>query len=289
MLPHQASNGAGGLVVSTRGTVESKEVEQIALIEERRDCQELRVPAPRTHQAGVRFADREAVVETIQLNHVVQVGSVAGITAGATAKGPIQGQKAGLSASRREGAIYEIAAAQAGIEQILAGEAGLQVQAHVVVKDCGANISPVGISAIAASSSRSGSSSGSRSRIRTGSWEVVGLTATEGVGTDHEDGVALQFGGGGELGGLQLADALVETVNAALEHAEFLLEVVDQALQFVGHFGDAIETGVQQCSGLKAGHRLATFEGAVGITSYAAVALDQVAQRLIGPVGGLNF
>ena len=126
-------------------------------------------------------------------------------------------------------------------------------------------------------------------RTLTSRGEVVGLTATEGVGTDHEDGVTLQFGGGGELGGLQLAHALVETVNAALEHAEFLLEVVDQALQFVGHFGDAIETGVQQCSGLKAGHRLATFEGAVGITSYAAVALDQVAQRLIGPVGGLNF
>ena len=148
MLPHQASNGASGLVIGTGGAIKSEEVEQIALVIEGGDCQELSVPATRTHQAGEGFADREAVVQTIQLNHVVQVGSVAGVTAGATAKGPIQGQKAGLSASRREGAIYEIATAQACIELILAGEAGQQVQAHVVVEDRGANISPVGVSAI---------------------------------------------------------------------------------------------------------------------------------------------
>ena len=51
---------------------------------------------------------------------------------------------------------------------------------------------------------------------------------------------------------------------------------------------DAVEACVQQCCSLVTGHRPVAAEGAVGVTSDAAVLLNQVAERLIGPVGWVN-
>jgi hypothetical protein len=97
-----------------------------------------------------------------------------------------------------------------------------------------------------------------------------------------------ESGGGGELGGLQLPHLGFEAVNATAQDGEFFLELLHQTLELVGDLGDAIETGVEQGGRFVAGHGLATPEGAVGIAGHAAVALDQVAEGLIGPVGGLD-
>jgi hypothetical protein len=78
-------------------------------------------------------------------------------------------------------------------------------------------------------------------------------------------------------------------MNPALEDGELLLELGHELLERIGHFGDAVEAGVQQRCCFETGHRLATLVGAVGITSDAAVALDQVAQGLVSPVGGLDI
>merc|ERR1712216_607347 len=75
-----------------------------------------------------------------------------------------------------------------------------------------------------------------------------------------------------------------QTVNTALNDGEFLFELLHQTLELVGHFGDAVETGVQQCSRFKAGHCTVATESAVGITGNTAVALDQVTKSLISPV-----
>ena len=112
--------------------------------------------------------------------------------------------------------------------------------------------------------------------------------AAEAVSADHEGGYTFQFGGGGELSGFQFANASFQTVNTALEDGEFLFELFHQALQLVGHFGDAVEAGVQQSSRFKAGHGPVTAVGAVGVTGNTAVALDQVAKCLISPVGWVN-
>ena len=87
---------------------------------------------------------------------------------------------------------------------------------------------------------------------------------------------------------LQLAHLLLQAIDAAGEGSELSLELVHQTLQFVGHFSDAIETGVEQGSRFIAGHGLAALVGAVGVAGHAAVLLNQVAQSLVSPVGGLN-
>ena len=97
--------------------------------------------------------------------------------------------------------------------------------------------------------------------------------------------MTLELGGGGELGCFKFANACFEAVNASTEDGELGLEFCDQTTQFVGHFSDAVETCVQQCCSLVTGHRPVAAEGAVGVTSDAAVLLNQVAERLIGPVG----
>ncbi len=106
--------------------------------------------------------------------------------------------------------------------------------------------------------------------------------------TDHEGGNTFQLGGGGELVSFQFAHFGIEAVNATLEDGEFLLELGHQLLELVGHFGDAVEASVEQSSCFEAGHGPATLVGAVGVTSDAAVALDQVGQSLVSPVGGLD-
>ena len=88
---------------------------------------------------------------------------------------------------------------------------------------------------------------------------------------------------------MEFAHLALEAVDAGGQHGEFLVELVKQFLQFVGLFGDAIEAGVQDGSRFKAGHRLGAFELAIGIAGHAAVLLHQVAQGLIGPVGGLHI
>ena len=103
----------------------------------------------------------------------------------------------------------------------------------------------------------------------------------------HRD--AFQLGGGGELVGFQHAHAGVEAINTALEDGEFLLELGHELLELIGGFGNAIEASVEKGSCFETGHRLATLEGAVGITSDAAVALDQVGECLVSPVGGLHI
>merc|ERR1712216_569134 len=80
-----------------------------------------------------------------------------------------------------------------------------------------------------------------------------------------------------------------KTVNAALHDGEFLFELLHQTLELVGHFGDAVEAGVQQCSRFKAGHCTVAAVGAVGVASDTAVALDQVAESLISPVSRINI
>jgi hypothetical protein len=89
--------------------------------------------------------------------------------------------------------------------------------------------------------------------------------------------------------GFQTAHLVLKASYSAGEGCELSLELIHQTLQFVGHFGDAIETGVEQGSRLVAGHGLPTLVGAVGIAGHTAVLLNQVAQRLVSPVGGLNI
>merc|ERR1711966_197075 len=80
-----------------------------------------------------------------------------------------------------------------------------------------------------------------------------------------------------------------KSVNTALEDGEFLFELFHQTLELVGYFSDAVETGIQQSSRFKAGHRPVTAVGAVGVTGNTAVALDQVAKCLISPVGWVDI
>jgi hypothetical protein len=109
------------------------------------------------------------------------------------------------------------------------------------------------------------------------------------IRTHHEGGDTLELGGGGELGCFQFANTSFEAVNASAEDGEFGFEFFEKATQFVGDFSDAVETCVQQCCSLVTGHRPVAAEGAVGVTSDAAVLLNQVAERLIGPVSWHNI
>ena len=67
------------------------------------------------------------------------------------------------------------------------------------------------------------------------------------------------------------------------------MEFGEELFQLIGGFGDPIEAGVEQGSGFKAGDGLAAGKGAVGIAGHAAIALDQVGERLVGPIRGLHI
>merc|ERR1711991_596840 len=84
------------------------------------------------------------------------------------------------------------------------------------------------------------------------------------------------------------ANAGLEAVNATLEDGQLGFELSHQATQLVGHFGDAVEAGVQQGSRFVAGHGTVVTEGAVGVAGNAAIGLNQTSQSLIGPVGGVD-
>ena len=165
----------------------------------------------------------------------------------------------------------EVAGAQGGAQQVLAGEAGIEVQANVVVER-GGTLGGTQVLLVVASCSG----------------ERVRAAAAVAVSTQHEGGDTFQLGGSGELGCFQLTNLGLEAIHAALQHGEFLFELLHQALQLVGHVSDPVEASVQQGGRFKAGHRTAAAVGAVGVAGHTAVALDQVAQSLISPVGGLH-
>ena len=71
-----------------------------------------------------------------------------------------------------------------------------------------------------------------------------------------------------------------QAVNATPEDGHLGLELSHQATQLVGHFGDAVEAGVQQGSRFSGSWPVAT-EGAVGVAGNAAVSLNQTSQSLI--------
>ena len=123
LLPDQREGGASGLVVGGRSAVEGEDIQQIRPVEGRRDRQCLGVPGPGTDHSREGLADREAIVQTVDVDNVV---------ATRWREGLIEGQQAvGLAV---EHAVREITRAQARIQQILAGEAGVQVEAQVVVE-----------------------------------------------------------------------------------------------------------------------------------------------------------
>ena len=102
-------------------------------------------------------------------------------------------------------------------------------------------------------------------------------------------GVTPQAGSGGELRCLQLTHLGLQPIDAAAQEGEFTLELFHQPLELIGNLTDAIQTGVQQGGGLVATDRLTAPEGAIRIAGDAAVTLDQIGQRLIGPVAGLHI
>ena len=106
---------------------------------------------------------------------------------------------------------------------------------------------------------------------------------------DHKAHFTTQLGGGGELLGLQLAHLRLEAVHPGGEHGELGVKFVEQLLQLVGHLGDAVEASVQQGGRFVAGHGVAALKLAVGVAGHTAVLLHQVAQCLIGPVGGQHI
>ena len=106
---------------------------------------------------------------------------------------------------------------------------------------------------------------------------------------DHHRGDSGELGGGGELVRFQHANAGIQAIHAALQDGQFFLEFGEELFQLIGGFGDPIEAGVEQGSGFKAGDGLAAGKGAVGIAGHAAIALDQVGERLVGPIRGLHI
>ena len=219
------------------------------------DGQELSVPGAGACNRRELLTNREAVVETIKVEDVVASGR---------SKSPVQRHQAvGLTI---EGTVRKVTRTQTGVQQILAGEAGVQVQAQIVVEGRGTERGGVALRAI---------------------HTVVVLAAIHGS-AEGPVGVTLELGGGGELGCFQLANLLLEAVDTALDHSELLGEVLLQALDFVGDLGDAIQAGVQQGSRFIAGHGLLAFVGAVGIAGHTAVLFHQVAECLVGPIGGLD-
>ena len=255
-LPPQARTCTQVQVVGTGGTGVGEDVEHgVSGIHAGPHGQHVVLTNPATDGGGEVGADRELVEEAVDGNHVAAVN--------ASAAAFLEGNLKLVQATIAKGRVGEVAGAQGGAQQVLTGEAGVEVQANVVVE-------------------------GGGSFLGSGEVRNVTVAAAEAVGAQHEGGDTLEFGGGGELVGFEFADLGLKAINAATQHGEFLLELSHQLLELVGHFGDAIETGVEQGSRFIAGHGLAAFEGAVGVAGDAAVALNQVGESLISPVGGLD-
>ena len=61
------------------------------------------------------------------------------------------------------------------------------------------------------------------------------------VRSDHESGEATEFGGGGELGGLQLSHAGLQPIHTALDDRQFTAKSMDQAFQCLGDLSRALQ------------------------------------------------
>ena len=266
--------------------MKGKDVEDLAPVVGGLDRQKFGVTSLGTEQSGEFLPDREAIVETINGNEIVAIATET-VGTGVGGEGPIQGHQVIRIAA--EGAAEEVAGAQTGIKQVFTSEARVEVQADVIVERRGAPVLGVGFAVL-------GRVSGGRGYViavfvnpvtRTVGCAVGVLATTESGGTQNENRISLKLGGGGELGSFKLTHLGLKAIHPTAQQGELLLELLHQLLELVGHFGDAIETGIEQGCRFVAGHGLATLEGAIGIASDAAVLLHQVGQGLIGPVGGL--
>ena len=173
-------------------------------------------------------------------------------------------------------AVAEVAGPEIGAQQVFAVETGVKRELNVVVERGGVRQRHGGARLTGELVGPPVDAVGS----------CVDGAATEAVGAQHEGGQSLELGGGGELIGLQFADAGLEAIHPAAQNGELLLELLDQALEFVGGFGDAIKAGIEQGRRFITTQRLAAFEAAIGVAGHAAIALHQVGEGLIGPVGG---
>ena len=254
--------------------MQGEDIQQFGPVKGGSHGKEFGVPCFGTHQTGELLTDREAVVETVDVHHIVSTSG---------REGPVEGHQ--VVRIPVEGTVQEVAGAQAGIEQILAGEAGVQIQAQVII-EC--QRTPVAIVVGCVTGRVCSTGIGRRGTSAIGGAGRI-LAATEVGSTEHEDSVTLKLGGGGELHRLELADLLLETGDLAIDGIELVLELLGQALQFIGGLGDALQAGVEQGCRFEAGERLGALEGAVGIAGHTAVLLDQVVESLIGPVGGLHI
>ena len=63
-------------------------------------------------------------------------------------------------------------------------------------------------------------------------------------------------------------------MDATAQHREFRFELLKQPLPLIRYFRDTIQAGVEQSGGYVTRHRLLASKTALGITGYAAVALD---------------
>ena len=250
------------------------------------DRQKFGVTSFGTEQSGEFLPDREAIVETIDGDEVVAIATET-IGTGVGGEGPIQGHQ--VIRITVKSAVEEVASTQTGIEQILASEARVEVQADVIVERRGAPVLGVGFGVLSRVSGRRGYVIAIFVNLvtRTVGCAVEVLATAEGGGAQHEDRITLELGGGGELGSFKLTHLGLKAINPTAQQGELLLELLHQLLELVGHLSDAIETGIEQGGRFVAGHGLATLEGAIGIASDAAILLHQVGQGLVGPVGGL--
>ena len=241
-MPPEAKTGAEVFVVGQRCTVEGEHVEDgVAGVGAGPEGEHVLLAHPAAEGGGELAAKRELVEELVDAHHV---------GAALLLEGDLQG---GEAATEGIAIAIEVASPQHRAQQILAAEAGVEVELQVVVE---------------------------RDLLTRG---VVAHP------THHKGGQAGELGGGGELTGFQFPSLGLEAIDAALEDGEFLLELRHQALELVGYFSDAIKAGVEQGGGLKAGHDLPTSEGAVGVAGHAAVTLDQVAEGLVRPVAGAQI
>lgn len=115
------------------------------------------------------------------------------------------------------------------------------------------------------------------------------LSAFGFCGAEEPGRTAFQPGGGGELSGFHFANTSFQAIHTAADQSQLGFEILDQATQFVGHLGDAVEASVQQCGSLVAVHGPVATEGAVGVTGDAAVTLHQVGQCLVSPVSRVDI
>ena len=131
LLPPQTGTGAEQLAVSARSTVVVPQLEDlVAGVDAGLDGQAVILTHLATDHGGEAGADRELVVQTVDGD------DVATITAGAAIllEARIQIGQRGDGIPAGEPAVGEVAGPQGGAQQVLAGEAGVEVQANVVVE-----------------------------------------------------------------------------------------------------------------------------------------------------------